>query len=88
VRRFLTKVVKLKLVYQFRSGELDAMTKGVFLLCIIGMFVSMGPARAGHPIVRERKTAYFRLTLQIAPTDAMCGEAGAKVKQPMSEQAR
>src|SRR5579859_4389929 len=60
------------------------MTKYVFLLCIIGMFISMTQPRADDLIVREGRTAHFRLTLQIGPMEAMYSEADAKATHPTS----
>ena len=60
------------------------MTNRVFLLCIIGMVVSMTQTRADDLITREGRTAHFRLTLQIGPTEAMYSEADAQAKHPTS----
>lgn len=60
------------------------MTKRIFLLCIIGMLVSMAQTRADDPSAREGRTAHFRLTLQIGPTETMYSEADAKAKHPTS----
>jgi hypothetical protein len=60
------------------------MMKRVLLLCTMGLFVSMAQARADDSVTQEGKTAHYRLTLQIGPTETMYSETEAKAKHPSS----